>query len=75
MQSLVAINRKAQNSKKEHPHGAEEEGVELADHCWRFHLLVWRGRGKLGWNGTFIKDNWKDIFMITFKKDFKNVNI
>lgn len=48
MQSLIPINRKAQHSKKEHPHRPEEEGVELADHGWRFHLLVFGGEGEIG---------------------------
>lgn len=38
MQSLIAINCKSQDPKKEHAHRAEEERVELADHSWRPEL-------------------------------------
>lgn len=70
MQSLVPVNCKAQHSKEEHPHRAEEEGVELANHSWRFNLLVLEGTNWIG-KGTFGKEILKDIFMVTSKSTLK----
>ena len=44
VQRLIPIDSKAQHSKEEHPHWAEEESVELADHSWRLNLLVLEGK-------------------------------
>lgn len=70
MQSLVPINRKAQHSKEEHPHRAEEEGVELADHSWRFNLLVVEG-DKLGWKRNIWKGDLEGYFYDHIKQNFK----
>lgn len=70
MQSLVPINCKAQHSKEEHPHRAEEEGVELADHSWRFNLLVLEG-DKMSWKRNIWKGDFEGYFYDHIKKYFE----